>query len=131
MTFPAVSFANRIASARPRLPRLGRSSKAGASVQVAADVLPEARAYRENRRSSRLCNTFYLSMPADEALVALKNLTLERFSLEFVTIPATGGCVVAVFAPSVPEPVFFSRLRLARQQHDVVRLLTSIGATAV
>ena len=46
-------------------------------------------------------------------------------------IPATGGCVVAVYAPPMPEPDFIWRFRIARQQQDAVRLLTSLGATAV
>jgi hypothetical protein len=86
---------------------------------------------RRLRRTSKLCNTYHFTLPPEEALAALRKLRLERFSLEFVAIPATGGCVVAVFAPLIPEPDVFSRFRIARQQHVLGRLLTSLGATAV
>ena len=82
-----------------------------------------------SRRPGGLRNTFYLKMAADEALQALQKLGLERFDLEFVAIPADGGCVVAVFASQ--QGAIFSRLRRARQEHDVVSLLSSIGATDI
>ena len=84
-----------------------------------------------SRKQTRLCNTFFLALPADEALAALHNLTLERFALEFVTIPAYGGCVVAVFAPVSESGVLLGRFRRAREQQSVTSLLASIGATTV
>lgn len=98
--------------------RRGRISDARASSTVSA-------------KPARLCNTFFLAMPADEGLVALRKLGLERFALEFVTIPADGGCVVAVFSPSSQQVALISRFRLARDQQNVASLLASIGATVV
>ena len=131
MKLSAATLSNRIAAVGSYLP-LGRKidlgTPAGASMP---GIEATATSHARPRKPSRLCNTFYLTMPADEAMQALRNLTLERFSLQFATIPATGGCVVAVYAPPMPEPDFIWRFRIARQQQDAVRLLTSLGATAV
>lgn len=83
-------------------------------------------------RAARLRNTFFLALPPDAAQDKLRNLRLDRFSLEIVTIPAAGGCVIAVFSPVEDENArvpLLSRIRQAREEHDVSRLLKSIGGT--
>jgi hypothetical protein len=82
------------------------------------------------RKTRQLRKTFFLSMPAEEALVALAKLELGRFAVEFETIPAAGGCVVAVFSVSTGQAKLLGRFIEARQERTVMNRLASIGATA-
>jgi hypothetical protein len=121
--------ANHTASpAEPSAHRDRRVTSQGDAGAIERDETEEATG---RRKLGRLRKTFVLTMGPDEALTALRKLDLGRFSLEFVTIPAAGGCVVAVYSlPAAPQPALLGRFFEARLERNVMSLLANIESMA-
>ena len=132
MISPVGSLSRRIGGAGLDFTRWASSWSRGSDTDSLPGHISDARKSTPvSGKRAKLCSTFFLSLPADEALEALRKLGMERFALEFVTIPADGGCVVAVFSPPFRQRPLLSKFRLARELQSVIDLLKSIGATAI